>query len=341
MKSSRIFATVSVGALMGCTQFSGVMAPADPGATARSRSPAQPVSAARARAGALNDLGEMYRRGRQAQAEGRLQEAEEQYTAILRIDPGHGDVLNALGVLRGRAGRLEEALGLFDRALAAEPGSVSSWNNRGYALLLAGRLDEAEADFLRARTLDPAHVRVQANLAQLAQAVQARSMATATVSAAATPTQAGPRIVEVAPQVYELQDRPLAHATTSPGSDSATPSRQDAAAQGLAGVRLEVSNGVGIRKMAWRTAKRLETLGAVTARLSNQPGYRQQTTEIQYRAGYERAAHDLAARLPNTPPAKPAKLNARVQVRLVLGHDLVGKEVAMPSSVPEPGWVLG
>jgi tetratricopeptide (TPR) repeat protein len=337
MKSSRIFATVSVGALMGCTQFSGVMAPADPGATARSRPPAQPGPVWRTRAGALNDLGEMYHRGRQAQDEGRLPEAEDQYTAILRIDPGHGDALNALGVLRGRAGRFKEALGLFDRALAAEPGSVSSLNNRGYALLLAGRLNEAEADFLKARTLDPAHARVQANLAQLAQLART----TAAASAATTPTQAGPRIVEVSPQVYELQDRPLPHTTASSGSASAMLLQQDVAVRGLAGVRLEVSNGVGIRKMAWRTAKRLETLGAVTTRLSNQPGYRQQTTEIQYRAGYERAAHDLAARLPNTPPARQARLNARVQVRLVLGHDLVGKEVAMPGSVPEPGWVLG
>jgi tetratricopeptide (TPR) repeat protein len=327
MKSNKILATVSVGALMGCTQFGGVMAPADPGATptaARGRGAAQPpVAASRVRSGAVEDLGEMYRQGREAQEAQRLSAAEQQYARILSIDPRHVDALNALGVLRARAGQLEQAQALFSRAIAAAPGKSAAWNNRGYALLLAARLDDAEADFQNALALEPDNDRARGNLMQLAQA-----RATQAELAAATQTQTSGQLVAVAPQVYELRDQPASSTLAEQGHNAGTAPAQGGAAPLLAGVRLEVSNGVGIRRMAWRTAKQLEALGTVTARLSNQPGYRQRVTEIQYRAGYQQAAHDLAARLPGTPPARQASLAPQVQVRLVLGHDLVGREVA-------------
>lgn len=97
----------------------------------------------------------------------------------------------------------------------------------------------------------------------------------------------------------------------------------------LRGVRLEVSNGVGIRKLARRTADRLATEGVLTVRLTNVRPYRQAKTEIQFVTGQGLAAQALQSRLPVAARAVPAsQLSAGVQLRLVLGHDAAGKSVA-------------
>ncbi|MGH8858618.1 MAG: LytR C-terminal domain-containing protein, partial [Polaromonas sp.] len=100
-----------------------------------------------------------------------------------------------------------------------------------------------------------------------------------------------------------------------------------------------------------RMAARLAPIGVVAARLSNARPYRQMKTEIQYAAGQDRFAQALQVRL--SLPAKAvvsSRLEPGVQVRLVLGHDLVGKNLATwPDSADEPsagsshsgGWVWG
>ncbi|MDD5333816.1 MAG: tetratricopeptide repeat protein [Rhodoferax sp.] len=94
----------------------------------------------------------------------------------------------------------------------------------------------------------------------------------------------------------------------------------------LQGVRIEVSNGVGIRYLARRTAERLAQTGWVTARLTNQPRFRQATTEIQFVAGQKEAAQALSAQLPvSVRTVACGGLVRNLQMRLVLGHDLVGK----------------
>jgi hypothetical protein len=64
----------------------------------------------------------------------------------------------------------------------------------------------------------------------------------------------------------------------------------------------------------------------VTARLTNQPGYQQVRTELQFNATEENAARALVAQLPRAPHLVAGKrLYGNVQLRLVLGHDQVGK----------------
>lgn len=97
----------------------------------------------------------------------------------------------------------------------------------------------------------------------------------------------------------------------------------------LRGVRLEVSNGVGISNLARRTADRLATEGVLTVRLTNAKPYRQAKTEIQFVTGQGLAAQALQSRLPVAACAVAAsRLNAGVQVRLVLGHDVTGRALA-------------
>jgi tetratricopeptide (TPR) repeat protein len=129
---------------------------------------------------------------------GRLQEAEEAYQEILRIDPLHADALHLLGLVRlqhgqhaaaleniGRAigvkpdsevlwrnlsvayhalGRHQEAVDAADQALRLNPSYAEAHNNRGVALMAQRKLDEAVASFRQAVRLQPNYVRAHNNL---------------------------------------------------------------------------------------------------------------------------------------------------------------------------------
>ena len=337
MKNSvKCLSVLSGGLLLGCSQLSLSPAPREPVAggpaatvLSRGRLLAQGSNVA-----SVKEAEHFWLQGRAAQDQGQLELAREHYAKVLKRQPFHAGALNALGVVHAQSNRLDEAIALFQRALVLEPTASHLFNNLGYALLLAGRLAEAEDALARAHALNPTSVLTQQNRELLAQA-KARGAAVK----AATGTEASPpralqeqaALVAVAPQVYELRDPVVsatALATPRPVSRvaraAAAPEPQTKSA--LRGVRIEVSNGVGIRHMARRTAERLASLGVVAARLTNQPGYRQATTELEFRVGQELAAQALARQFPQAPRMLPSRqLAGDVQLRLVLGHDQVGK----------------
>jgi hypothetical protein len=138
--------------------------------------------------------------------------------------------------------------------------------------------------------------------------------------ASGPPGVSGPQLVAVSPNVYELRDGVRALPVARPAI---------ASADALQGLRIEVSNGVGIRSLARRTADRLASYGVVTARLSNEASYRQAKTEIQYAVGQEQAAQGLSSLLPlAVTTVSTGGLTKNFQMRLVLGHDQAGKAVA-------------
>lgn len=351
-RHGKLMLVCSTSVLWGCTQLSALLAPPDTSAVAsRSRSTTAPRSeATRSSAGAVVDLERLFAQGRTAQTGGGLRQAEALYGRLLTLSPRHVGALNGMGIIHAQSGRLDTAVGYFNRALAIEPQAAHLHNNLGYALLLGGRLAEAETALQRARELNPSSTLTDKNLALLA---QAKGLATAVPAAAGMPAPAGQTLVVVAPNVYELRDpspavaagEPLAQRPREQAAEkeeravvpapvlAAAPSTRAAVAQAkplpLRGVRLEVSNGVGIRHMARRTAERLAPTGLLTARLTNQPGYRQVKTEIQFSPGQAVAAEALSSQLPLAPTLTPVKqLERNIQVRLVLGRDLVGQAIA-------------
>jgi hypothetical protein len=184
------------------------------------------------------------------------------------------------------------------------------------------------------------------NRALLAQS-KGHAPAPTPVAAAVTPAVAistakpvapeGPQLHAVQPHVFELRDVPATvQAQTSPPKLALAMSPQlehkvlpSVSGVSLNGVKIEVSNGVGIRNLARRTAERLAPLGVVTARLTNQPGYKQTKTEIFYSTGQMGAAQALSAKLPIAAQVLAANdLGTRVQMRLVLGRDVDVKALA-------------
>lgn len=202
----------------------------------------------------------------------------------------------------------------------------------------AGQLALAEAHFGQVLALQPLHfgalnalALIYAQTERADQALAFFKRAQETVwrdrpkeQAAPAPATAGPHLVAVANNVYELRDGPTGSPAAGPSlaaTGNATPS--------LAGVRIEVSNGVGIRHLARRTAERLAPNGVVTARLTNQPSYQQPRTEIQFGAGQEQAASALSTLFPvAVKTVQSRNLTKNIQMRLVLGHDLAGRAVA-------------
>lgn len=352
-KLNAVASVTLLGTLLGCAPLMpGTPLAGSTVAPSRGQASTVPVKVAQASAvsAAMTSSAAQFTLGLAAHGTGQLALASQRYAQALKIAPEHVGALNALAVIYAQSDRTEEALKLFARASELAPGSAHIRNNTGYALLRADRLDEAEIALNKARELDPSNAQTQQNLALLASAKAARKPAAQSVQAAAG-DETGPRLVVVAPNVFELQAPTRAVTETvlpampiqveaasssgsnlSPGSAISNQFMHRLAALSasveLRGVRLEVSNGVGIRRLARRTADRLATEGVLTARLTNARPYRQAKTEIQYVTGQALAAQALQSRLPVATHAMPAsRLSAGVQVRLVLGHDMAGRAI--------------
>lgn len=327
---TKLFSLLSTGTLLGCAQLSLGPTLSEPVAVPGPRASVLPlVQSVERNSSPVSELEGIFIVGRSAHGAGQLALAEERYGQVLKMQPSHLGALNSIAVIYAQTGRIDEALKTFKQALELDPQASHVHNNLGYTLLRGGRLDEAERELKLAHDQNPSSSQTRQNIELLARSKETLA--------------AGPQLVAIAPHVYELRD-PSEHSSTQtqastaagvPLSKSTTgvagpvASQERAISGALQGVRIEVSNGVGIRYLARRTAERLAPMGVVTARLTNQPRYQQAKTEIQFSAGQGGAADVLATKLPVAVRAVPsARLAGNIQMRLVLGHDLAGKAVA-------------
>jgi tetratricopeptide (TPR) repeat protein len=104
--------------------------------------------------------------------EGRLEEAERAYRAILRKDPDDVNALRLLGLIAFSAGRFDDAEELLRRSLSLAPDFLNAVIDLGRVLQEAGRLEQAIEAFRRATELAPnsaqAHFLLAAALAPAA-----------------------------------------------------------------------------------------------------------------------------------------------------------------------------
>lgn len=327
---AKLFSLLSTGTLLGCAQLSLSPTLSEPVAAPGPRASVLPlVQPIERNSSPVSEVEGIFIVGRLAHGAGQLALAEERYGQVLKKQPSHLGALNSIAVIYAQTGRIDEALKTFKLALELDPQASHVHNNFGYTLLRDRQLDEAERELKLAHDQNPSSSQTSQNIELLARSRE--QLAT------------GPQLVAIAPHVYELRDRPAASAAQTQASTSAgvrpeepttevagpvaSPDRATSGA--LRGVRIEVSNGVGIRYLAQRTAERLAPMGVVTARLTNQPRYQQARTEIQFSAGHKDAADALSSKLPVAVRTVAAVgLRIDTQMRLVLGHDLAGKAVA-------------
>ncbi len=102
--------------------------------------------------------------GTELQAEGRLDEAVEQYRQVLALTPDDALAHSNLGTALAAQGRLDEAVGHYERALALAPGDADTHSNLGNALLSLGRAAEGVESLRRALDIDPGSAEAHAVL---------------------------------------------------------------------------------------------------------------------------------------------------------------------------------
>ena len=86
-----------------------------------------------------------------AQKEGKPQEAERLYRAILQSQPGHPDANHNLGVIASSAGKSDDALRLFKAALESNPRIEQFWLSYVAALVRADQFKLAKQAIKKAK----------------------------------------------------------------------------------------------------------------------------------------------------------------------------------------------
>lgn len=167
---------------------------------------------------------------------------------------------------------------------------------------------------------------VVAPVAVAAPAVAAAAVATPAVAAAAITEAAvteAPRAASPTPAVVR---------TVAPRATPSAPAvvRTAAPRAPVAAVtRFEVSNGVGIERLAARTAVRFARLGIGISRVSNYESFDRVQTEIHYRKGFLEQARLVQAKLPVAAKlVASGSLRTDINVRLVVGRDMATGSLA-------------
>jgi predicted O-linked N-acetylglucosamine transferase (SPINDLY family) len=125
------------------------------------------------------NLAEVVRQAVDLHRQGRLAEAEQRYTAILRDKPNHFDALHLLGVLRHQRGEHAEAVRLISAALVIKPNAVEALLNHGAVLAAQERSREALASYDRALAISPANADAHYNRANILHVLERREDALA------------------------------------------------------------------------------------------------------------------------------------------------------------------
>lgn len=90
--------------------------------------------------------------------QGKLDEAERIYRAILQQHPNDANALHFFGVVQAQRQNFAEAADLIDRAIVLDPGNATVHSNRGNVFRMQGQNEDALASYERALVLFPESV---------------------------------------------------------------------------------------------------------------------------------------------------------------------------------------
>ena len=96
-----------------------------------------------------------FSRGLQLHQSGELNQAEECYREVYRLDPKHTDALHLIGVVALQQGRLDESIETIRQALSLKPDTPEYHANLAAAFRAQGNFDEAITHYQTALQLNP------------------------------------------------------------------------------------------------------------------------------------------------------------------------------------------
>jgi len=278
-----------------------------------------------------------YRLGREYERQGDLARASAAYARSLALDPAQLDARNAQAVLLAKQGRLPQAAEQLRQLAATFPTLAQPLSNLGYVYHLQGQ-DALAATTLRAAlALAPDYAPARANLAlvdaatpaTLAAAAPALPATSATAMLLTTAPSPQLQLVRLAPNEFRLQAPAMvAAAGAAAAAGPVVPAMptmaaaDPAATSDTAPERLQIVNGFGAPGVAAKARDLLRRHGFAAASVTNQRGYRQAQTVIEYVPGQQSRARALRAALPGPVTlAQVAALPRQLTLRLVLGQD--------------------
>jgi len=276
---------------------------------------------------------QLYQLAKEHQAQQRYALAITAYLEALKRDPLLADAHNGLGIIYSEQGRYEEAVNAFKAAIDLKPQAGYLYSNLGYALLLEDLNQEALSPLETAVALEPDNEKAAFNLqfarVRLGMALlmppeksteKPQPSNLAETAEPRDPNTGSLRLVAVAPNMYELKAREEITPLQPPAAEQ--PLLKSEPVRQVRPFRVEVSNGNGTKGMARQVAGILDHNGIHATRITNHGTFRQTTTQIQYRQGYQAEAVALRGVFPAQIHAVPGSaLREDIQVRVLLGKD--------------------
>lgn len=290
---------------------------------------------------AHNGLGVIYAR------QGKYQEAAEAFKTALNYAPSAAHLYSNMGYAYYLQGQYAEAVVALKQATTLDPSNHKALNNLGLAYAKAGSQGESFQAFTQAASVESSNVdsgdisslpsastgvsepkspsvtlifadkvsTPQADPQMLSLPKNVGIIRPASASNSVPVIDSRVKLVQLAPNVYELHTQPV----------SDMPAQVADASEQINTVllKIEVSNGNGVTGMAAKVSAYLVDQGYPTARLTNQKPFNLKKSQIQYRDGHYAEAQLLKESLPESPELiQRSDMRAGIGVRLVLGKDM-------------------
>lgn len=301
---------------------------------------------------ARNAMGVLYAEiGKYAHAVAVLREAT-------KAEPNNSQFYSNLGYASYLNGDYIDAAASLEQATRLDPTNVRAWNNLGSVMEKLGRRDRSNAILKHVQSIKDALLLAASAGKEVLHTAKARIEEAITNSSAKDSigqhdftvdfnAGAGARteLKQVGPNQFEVhqvaakvaESSVTASAEPLKGALQPAPAlvpniplqpvsfRKDYTPANLppsaSAIRLEISNGNGINRMARSVGKIIGGGILRVARLTNQAQFNVKTTRVEYSKGHEKTARALAA---GFGPAIDVKQKTRISgsdIRVILGHD--------------------